>query len=340
MAKTWFLNVCFPALEDAPTFESLFSLVRLADVHELDEEADGYGGQDDEDGDSSLDPPCERGDAGLEGDHAVLVLFDGEAAVLYFFGDLGDLGALVLQLAVEACVSLGDLPEVAANALGHGGHSGFICFFGGSLCGEVSVRHGDEPCDVRQQLEELGDYFGPHRLTNPRLCRCAPVVEACARDKGADGQEENGGDDSLGPEAVDAPLLQDVGFDVAEEESEEEADLCELEGEPPAAHEGEDADDGVACNAEHCDGNVRAGFGIFVEGAGREDSEAAVIDGSAIELFGDGAGRGLGRVHVVNAKGHDGDGDSCYGEQGDQIFHVPHSTYEAASRAAYGNGMR
>jgi hypothetical protein len=163
------------------------------------------------------------------------------------------------------------------------------------------------------------------------------VKKLCARSRGCsvftlddevgDGEEKDGGDDALGPEAVDAPLLQDVGFDVAEEESEEEGDLGELEGEPPAAHEGEDADDGVADDAKHGDRDVGAGFGVFIEGARREDGEAAVVDGSAVELFGDGAGRGLGGVHVVDAKGHDGDGDSCYGEQGDQIFHEFDFTY-------------
>ena len=131
----------------------------------------------------------------------------------------------------------------------------------------------------------------------------------------------------MGPEAVDAPFLQDPGFDVAEEGREEEGDLGYLEGEPPAAQEGDNADGSVAYDSEHCDRNMEAGVGVFVEGAGWEDSEAAVIDGSAIEFFSDGARRGLGWVHVVDAESHGGDDDSCDGEQGDQIFHEVHSTW-------------
>ena len=78
------------------------------------------------------------------------------------FGDLGDLGALVLELAVEACVGFGDLSEVAANAFGHGDHGGFGCLLGGGLGGEVLVRHGDEAGDVGEEFEELGDDLWPH----------------------------------------------------------------------------------------------------------------------------------------------------------------------------------
>ncbi len=69
------------------------------------------------------------------------------------------------------------------------------------------------------------------------------------------------------------------------------------------------------------DGDVEAGVGVFLEGAGREDGETAVIDGSAIEFFGDGAGRGLGGVHVVDAESHGGDDDSGNCKEGNQILH-------------------
>ena len=133
---------------------------------------------------------------------------------------------------------------------------------------------------------------------------------ASAEDQAGNGEEEDGCDDALGPEAVDAPLLKDVGFDVAEEGGEEEGYLSDFEEKPPAAHEGEDSDYGVAEDSEHCDGDVVAGLRVFVKGAGREDGEAAVVDGSAVEFFSDGAGRGLGGIHVVDAEGHGGDDDS------------------------------
>ncbi len=60
-------------------------------------------------------------------------------------------------------MSSGDLPEVSANAFGHGCHGGFVCLFGGGLGGEVAVRHGNEAGDVGQKLEELHEDFGPHR---------------------------------------------------------------------------------------------------------------------------------------------------------------------------------
>jgi hypothetical protein len=151
------------------------------------------------------------------------------------------------------------------------------------------------------------------------------VLES-AEDQAGDREEEDGGNDALGPEAVDAPLLKDVGFDVAEEGGEEEGYLSDFEEKPPAAHEGEDSDYGVAEDSEHCDGDVVAGLRVFVKGAGREDGEAAVVDGSAVKLFSDCAWRDLGRVHVMDAERHDGDCDSRHGEKGDQVFHVFHFT--------------
>src|SRR5580704_11906035 len=80
-----------------------------------------------------------------------------------------------------------------------------------------------------------------------------------------EGKEEDGRDEALRPETVDTPLLQDIGFEVAEEGGAEEADLSDLEEKPPATHEGEDGDESVAGDADGCDWNVQ-GSGLFVEG--------------------------------------------------------------------------
>jgi hypothetical protein len=160
---------------------------------------------------------------------------------------------------------------------------------------------------------------------------------ASSQDECGDGEEEDGGDNALGPEAVDAPFLEDVSFDVAEEGGEEEADLGEFEDQPPAAHEGEDADDGVACDSEDGDGDVGSGLWVLIEGAGREYGEAAVIDGAAVEFFGDGAGRSESGVHVVNVKSHGGDDNACNRQKSNQILHVLHFTQARLScRRGYG----
>ncbi len=83
-----------------------------------------------------------------------------------------------------------------------------------------------------------------------------------------------------------------------------------------------DGDKGVAGDADVGDGDVEfVGGGIFVEGARGEDGIARVVDGAAVELFGDGAGGSGGGVLVVNAEGEDADEDACDGEQGDEILH-------------------
>ena len=48
-------------------------------------------------------------------------------------------------------------------------------------------------------------------------------------------KEQDGGDDGLRPEAVDAPFLDNVGLEIGEHGGEEEADLGEFEGDPEAA---------------------------------------------------------------------------------------------------------
>ncbi len=65
--------------------------------------------------------------------HAVIMLFDQEPCLFHLFGHFGDLRALVLQLPVESRVRFGHLPQVAANALGHGQHCGLVGLFRGGL---------------------------------------------------------------------------------------------------------------------------------------------------------------------------------------------------------------
>jgi hypothetical protein len=136
--------------------------VGLREVHDQTEDD---GGQDDDEGDSTFDPPVEGGDGGFEGDHAVLMLFGGEAGAFDLFGDLADLDALLLKLTVETGMSFRDLTEVSADTFGHGNHGGFGGFFSGGFGREVFVRHGDEAGDVRKEFKELHQDFGPHRLT-------------------------------------------------------------------------------------------------------------------------------------------------------------------------------
>jgi hypothetical protein len=96
------------------------------------------------------------------------MLLEGKTCLPDFFAYLGDLGALLLQLAVEASVGFGHLSQVAANAIGHRDHRGFRGSFGRGLRRKVSVGHGDEPRDVGQQFKQLGDYLWPHTF-NPSL---------------------------------------------------------------------------------------------------------------------------------------------------------------------------
>ena len=100
----------------------------------------------------------------LQDFHAVAVLFDGQTGPLDLFGDCIDVEALVLKLAIEPGVGLGDLSEISADALGHGCHCRLGCLLRGGLAGEVLVGHGDEPRDVRKQLKQLGDDLWPHAV--------------------------------------------------------------------------------------------------------------------------------------------------------------------------------
>jgi hypothetical protein len=140
----------------------------------------------------------------------------------------------------------------------------------------------------------------------------------------ADGQEEDYCDEALRPEAVDTPLLEDEGFEVAEKCGAEEADLGELEEQPPAAHQSGDGDQGVADDSYGGDRDMECA-GLLVEGFGGEDGEAAVVYGAAVELFRDGAWRGEAGVHVVNVQRHRRNHDSRYRKQCNQILHIDHS---------------
>src|ERR1700722_15347963 len=141
-----------------------------------------------------------------------------------------------------------------------------------------------------------------------------------AYDEGSQSEEKNCCDEGLRPEAVDAPLLEDVGFEVGEEGGAEEADLGEFEEQPPASHGGGEGDAPVAGDADGCHWNVHCA-GLLVEGSGGEDGETAVVDGAAVEALGDGAWGGEAGVHVVNVQCHGGDYDSSYCKQGDQKLH-------------------
>ena len=114
-----------------------------------------------------------------------------------------------------------------------------------------------------------------------------------AQDERDDGAEQDGRNDGLRPDAVDAPLLQDVVLHVGEEGGEGEADLRDLQEEEvatgePAGPEREAGDDCIAENAEDGDRDVELlRVRGFIKAGGREDGEAGVVDCAAVELFGD-----------------------------------------------------
>ena len=78
-----------------------------------------------------------------------------------------------------------------------------------------------------------------------------------ARGEGGGGEKDDSGDDGLRPDAVDAPLLQDVGLEVGEHACGGEADLRKLQHGPPAPQHGEDDHQPVADDAEGRDGDVQ-----------------------------------------------------------------------------------
>jgi hypothetical protein len=131
-----------------------------------------------------------------------------------------------------------------------------------------------------------------------------------AGDEDSYGQEENGGHDALRPEAVDAPFLHNVGFEVAEEAGAQEANLCGFKEQPPASGEREDGDQGVADDADGGYGDVLCAGG-FVEGFGGEDGEAAVVDCAAVKVCCDRAGRCEAGVHVMDVQCHRRNDDAC-----------------------------
>src|SRR5271170_2210295 len=98
-------------------------------------------------------------------------------------------------------------------------------------------------------------------LLSPRwgLGEHAAVRGTPAENDGDDAGEQDGGDQSLRPDAVDTPFLEDEGFEVAEEAGAEEADLGEVEDDPEATEEGEEGDERVGGDAEDGDGDVPFG---------------------------------------------------------------------------------
>jgi hypothetical protein len=152
-------------------------------------------------------------------------------------------------------------------------------------------------------------------------------VGAAAEEEFGDRGQDDGSDDNLRPDAVDAPFFDDVGLEVGEEGGAEEADAGEFEDDAQAAEQREDGDEAVADDSDGGDGDVQAlGVGVFIEGTGGEDGVAAVVDGAAVELFGDGAGGGGTGVHVVDAEGQGAVDETGHGKQGDEVFHAYHST--------------
>src|ERR1700735_3167556 len=107
-----------------------------------------------------------------------------------------------------------------------------------------------------------------------------------------------------------------MGFDVAEVEREAETAEGEEEGDPALAQDGEEADEGIAEQAEGGDGEAGAGSGSGDVGIARraEMPEDAVdggigtaIDGAAVPVSVDVAGLGAGGVMDVQSEGGDDD---------------------------------
>src|ERR1700742_3178932 len=78
------------------------------------------------------------------------------------------------------------------------------------------------------------------------------------------GEQNDGCDDALRPDAVDAPLLNHILFKIGEDECAEATDLCGLKGEEIAAQEREDGDQNVADDADGGDGDVALAVGVFI----------------------------------------------------------------------------
>ncbi len=100
-----------------------------------------------------------------------------------------------------------------------------------------------------------------------------------------DAAQQNGRNDDLRPDAIDAPLAQDVGLHIAQEGRAGEADFRRLKGEPGPARQCKHGDQRVSHDAEGGDGDVQAtGTGSLVEGFGRKHGEARVVDCAAIPV--------------------------------------------------------
>jgi hypothetical protein len=70
----------------------------------VDDEEEDDGGEDGEEGEADLDPKAKGGELAFQAFDTFVLLRDEEAGGGDLLGDAGDLGALVLQLAVEAGV--------------------------------------------------------------------------------------------------------------------------------------------------------------------------------------------------------------------------------------------
>ena len=136
------------------------------------------------------------------------------------------------------------------------------------------------------------------------LCRSGGEARTA---EGADhAEQDDARDDGLRDDAVQAPDLEDVGFDPGEIEGEEAASGRGQEGEAVAAGESEDQQRGVAGDADDGDRNDVAGE--------MQDGEVGMVDDAAVPVGVDVAG--FGGKGVVDVQGQTGDDDAERGKEG------------------------
>jgi hypothetical protein len=143
------------------------------------------------------------------------------------------------------------------------------------------------------------------------------------------GDKSDQSDKSLGDDTVEAPDLEDVGFDVTEVKGEGESGDSKKESEPAAAEEGGEGDGGVSKNAGERDGKAGPGCGAVVDvgiaGFAEVEEDAveggvgASVDPAAVPVGIDVAGLDTGGV--VDVEGEGGDQDAGEGEDDDQVSH-------------------
>src|SRR6266702_907606 len=126
----------------------------------------------------------------------------------------------------------------------------------------------------------LGEH-GDHR-------RRAPPT---AHPYGPDAGQQNRRYDALRPKTIDAPLANDIRFDVTEEGGAKKTDAGQFQNNPNPSEESEYSDQGVSDNSDHSHGNVQpAGprLSVLIEvifGERRKHRVLTVVDGPTIETF-------------------------------------------------------